>query len=60
MYEGHKEDRIIINREVVQFNYPEFVADNYRYRGAVDNHNALGYDGRTRSKIGLNIAWVMT
>ena len=35
--------------EVVKFKYTEVVADNYIYRGAVENCNALRNDGRTKS-----------
>ena len=30
---GQKEDRRMVNGEVVKFKYPEVVSDNYRYRG---------------------------
>ena len=40
--EGQKEERRIVNGEVVNFDYPGFVADYYRFRGVTDNHNALG------------------
>ena len=39
----------MVNGEVVKFKYPEVVADDYIYRGAVENHNALSHDGRTKS-----------
>ena len=51
--EGHKEDRSMENREVFKFKYPEVFANNYRYRGAVDNHNFLRHDGGTKSQFGL-------
>ena len=51
--EGHKEDRKVLNGEVVKFKYPEVVADHYRYRGAVENHNALSHDGVTKSQFSL-------
>ena len=47
-----------MNGEVVKFKYPEAVADHYRYREAVDNHNALRYYGGTR--IGLENTQVTT
>ena len=58
--EGWKEERIMVNEEVVKFKYPEVVADNYRYRGAVENHNVLRHDGRTKYQIGLKSAWGAT
>ena len=30
--EVHKEERSMVNREVVKFKYPKIVADHYRYR----------------------------
>ena len=50
----------MVNGEVVKFKYPLTAADNYKLRGAVDNHNALRNDGGTKSKIGLDIAWGTT
>ena len=38
----------MVNREVVKFKHPEVVADHYLYMGAVDNHNTLMHDGRTK------------
>ena len=35
------------------FNYPEFVAENYKYREAVENNNSLKHDGVTKSQTGL-------
>ena len=58
--EGQKEERRMVNGEIVKFKYPEVVADHYRYRGAVDNHNALSHDGRTKSQFGLEGKWGMT
>ena len=49
--EGQKEERRMVNGEVVKFQYSAVVADHYRYRGAVDNHNALRHDGGTKSQI---------
>ena len=46
--EGQTEEIRMVNGEVVKFKYPEFVADHYRYRGAVENHNTLRYDDRTK------------
>ena len=39
----------MVNGEVVKFNYTEDVAGNYRYRGAVENHNTLRHDDDTKS-----------
>ena len=50
----------MVNEEAVKFKYLEVVAVNYKYRGAVDNHNALRNDGRTNSQIGLESAWGTT
>ena len=33
---GKKEERRVVNGEVVKFNYPEFIADIYRYRETAD------------------------
>ena len=44
---------MMVNGELVKFKYPEVVADHYRYRGAVDNHNALRHDVWTKSQFGL-------
>ena len=35
--------------EVVKFKHTEIVADKYRYRGSVNDHNALRNDGRNKS-----------
>ena len=40
-----KEEIRVVNEEVDKFNCLEVFADNYRYRGAVENHNALRNDG---------------
>ena len=58
--EGQKEERRMLNREVVKFKYPEVVAYHYRYIGAVENHNALNHYGKTRPKIVLESAWGTT
>ena len=58
--EGQKEERRVVNGKVVKFKYPEVDADHYRYRGAVDNHNALRLDVGTKSQIGLGSAWGTT
>ena len=42
-----------MNGEVVKFKYPEVVADHYRYRGEVENHNELRHNGGNKYKIGL-------
>ena len=46
--EVQKEERRMVNGEIVKFKYPKVVADHYRYRGAVENHNALRHDGGTK------------
>ena len=33
--EGQKEEKMMMNGEVVKFKYNEVVADHYRYKGAV-------------------------
>ena len=45
------------NEEIFKFKYPEVVVVNYRYRGAVDNHNALRHDGSTNFQFGLDSKW---
>ena len=50
MTEGQKGEVIILNGEVVKFNYLEVVADHYKYRGAVYNHNSLRHDDGTKSQ----------
>ena len=45
-----------MNRKVFKFNNPEVVVYHYRYMGGVENQNAMGHDGGTKSKIGLEIA----
>ena len=57
---GHKEEIMMVNGEVVKFNYPAVVADHYRYKGSVDNHNYLRNDDRNNSQICLEIAWGTT
>ena len=47
--EGQKEQIRMVNGEIFKFKYPEVVAYHYRYRGAVDNHNSLSLDGKTKS-----------
>ena len=47
--EDQKEDIRMVNGEVVKFKNPEAVEDNYRYRGEVDNKNALMYDAGTNT-----------
>ena len=51
--EGHKEGIRMVNGGVSKFKYPAVVADYYRCRGAVGNHNSLRYDVGTKSQIGL-------
>ena len=58
--EGQKEERRVVNGEVVKFKYPEVVSDHYRYRGAVENHNALRHGGGSKFQIGLESAWGTT
>ena len=50
----------MVNGEIVKFKYPEVVSDHYRYRGAVDNHNALRHDDGTKSQFGLESKWGTT
>ena len=45
-----------MNGEVVKFKNTEVVADDYRYRGAVDNHNALRHDGGNKHQMFLESA----
>ena len=52
--EGQKEERRMVNGEVVKFKYPEVVADDYIYRGAVENHNVLRYSGGIKPQFGLD------
>ena len=42
-----------MNGEIVKLKCPEVDADHYRYRGAVDNHNALRHDVRTEYRFSL-------
>ena len=58
--EGWKEERIMVNEEVVKFKYPEVVADNYRYRGEVDNQNDLKHDYRNKPQFGFESKWGTT
>ena len=51
--EGQKEERIMVNGEIVKFKYSSIVANHYRYRRAVDNNNDLRHDGGIKSQIGL-------
>ena len=51
--ECQKEDRRMVNNEIFKFKYPEAVADHYRYRGGVENQNALSHDEGTNSQFGL-------
>ena len=55
--EGQKEDIRTVNGEIVKFKYPGVVADNYRYRGVLDNQNALKHDGRTKYQFCLEVKW---
>ena len=47
---GQKEKTRIVLGEAIKFNYPAFFSDHYRYREVVENHNALRYDGGTKSQ----------
>ena len=58
--EGQKEERRMLNGDIVKFKYPEVVVDHYRYRGEVDNHNALRDDDRTKYQFGLEVKWGTT
>ena len=58
--EVQKEERRMVNGEIVKFKYPEVVADNYRYRGEVDNKNALRHDGGTEYQFCLESKWGTT
>ena len=49
---GQNEGTRIVHGEAIKLNYPDF-SGNYRYRGAVDNHNVLRDDGGTKSQTGL-------
>ena len=40
----------MVNGEVVKFNYPEFVADIYKYMGKVDNQNQASEGRRDTGK----------
>ena len=46
--ESQKEVRSMVSEEVVKLKYPEVVADHFRYRGAVENHNDLRHDDGTK------------
>ena len=58
--EGQKEERRMVNGDIVKFKYTEVVEDHYRYRGVVYNHNALRHDGGTKSQFGLKSKWGTT
>ena len=58
MAEVQKAERRIVNGEVFHFKYTKVIADHYRYRGAVDNHNSFRRDYVIKSQIGLKSAWV--
>ena len=49
-----------MNGDIVKFKYPEVVADYYRYREALENHNALRHDGGTKYQFGFESKWVTT
>ena len=44
----------MVNGKIVKFKCPEVDADHYRYRGELDNHNALRNDGGTKYKFSLD------
>ena len=48
------------NGEVVKFKYPIIVANHYRYRVCVGNHNSLRHDGGKKYRIGLESARLTT
>ena len=54
--DGQKEENIIFNAEAIKSKYPTIVADNYRYRGVVKNHNVWRHYGVKKSQIGLDSA----
>jgi hypothetical protein len=41
----------------VQFKYKEVIANHYKYRGAVDAHNAKRHDGNTGCGMSLEASW---
>ena len=45
MSDGQKEEKKTVHGESIKFNCTSTVLDNYRYRDAVDNMNALRHDG---------------
>ena len=53
MPEGQKEERRMVNGDIVKFKYPEVVVDLYRYRREVENQNDLRHDGGTKYQFGL-------
>ena len=53
MPECQKEEIRMANGEIVKFKYPEVVADHYRYKDDLDNHNTLRHDGKTKYQFGL-------
>ena len=57
---GHKEEKGMMNGEVVKFDYLEVVVDNYRYRERVENHNASRHYGGTKPQIGSKSVWGAT
>ena len=52
---GQKEERGMVNGEISRFKYPDIVADCYRCRGSVDNHDSYRHYGGTKSQIGLGV-----
>ena len=54
--EDKKEEISMLNREVFKFKHTEVVAENYRSRGGMENHNALRNYGGTKPQISLKIA----
>lgn len=46
--------------DATKFKYKEVVANHYKYRGAVDEHNSKRHDGGTGDGIGLEASWATT
>lgn len=47
----------IATGHATSFKYKEVIANHYRYRGAVDEHNAKRHDGGIGDGIGLEASW---
>lgn len=50
----------IASGDATSFKYKEVVANHYKYRGAVDEHNSKRHDGGTGDGIGLEASWGTT